>query len=437
MKVTLINCGIPDFITNKEYMMSPAVLQLAGVLDEQHIKVEIIDLNTAEFPTEIDANIVGISCLFSGQFPQAIDISKRVKEINPNTIVIIGGIHATIFYREILENINTIDYVIIGEGESQLLSIINKTRLDDGIAFRWIDKRVAHFPKTKFIQNLDELPLPAYHLINFDKYRQDLSHWYNPKGLKFDLTVPIITSRSCPMKCTFCSNKLIMGSRIRFRSPSKVLGEIAWLYRNYRQNRFSFIDDNLAFNPQHIMEICKGILSENLNIQWETPNGMMIRGLTYKVVDLMAESGWVRGMIPIESGNDYIRNQIMQKNLPREDIYRIINYIKKNHPHIYLRGLFIMGMPEDTPETLQDTYNIIKDLSLDTFSIANIMPFPGTRIYKQALRDNLFTVPIVDFWKEVRFDYNDNKQFYIKPYAMTVEELQRWRLEFDNLKQGV
>jgi len=121
--------------------------------------------------------------------------------------------------------------------------------------------------------------------------------------------------------------------------------------------------------------------------------------------------------------------------LPKPEIYWVTHYLKNNHPQVFLRGLFIMGMPEDTPATLDDTYDMINDLPLDTFSIANIMPFPGTAVFKQAVDDALLINTTTEhMWKESRMDYNDNKVFYIKPYNMTEEQLQDYRLKFDDLR---
>lgn len=92
-------------------------------------------------------------------------------------------------------------------------------------------------------------------------------------------------------------------------------------------------------------------------------------------------------------------------------------------------------MPEDTRETLQETYDMIRDISIDDPYVTNLVPFPGTRVFDQAQRDHLF-IDNFDFenlWKMDGFHYHDNKRFYIKPYRMNLEELEEFRTKFDLL----
>jgi len=432
-------------------MPPPSILYLAGVLDAHRIEVRILDLNVtrakktddqkaiASVCSEFDPELIGIGCLFSGQFPSVLDIAHQVKQLTDDKAkIIVGGIHPTIFHSEILENVPEIDYVALGEGEPQLLALATGWMpFSEGLA--WRSKGTIQVnPKAKlssYITQLDNLPFPAYHLIDLDDYSQDLSHWHNPKGLEFSVNIPILSSRSCPRSCNFCSMHLVMGKGIRFRSPADVVDEIEWLYREYECNRFAFQDDNLTLSKSHIEGICHEILHRELDIQWEPNNGLMVKTLTSDIIDLMVESGMIRAFLAIESGNGYIRNRVMGKDLDKEDIYRVAFYLKEKHPQVFVRGLFIMGMPEDTPETLDDTYDMIKELPLDTFSISNIMPFPGTEVFNQAVKDDiLINTTTTDMWKESRMDYNDNKTFYIKPYDMTEEQLHEYRQKFDELK---
>jgi radical SAM superfamily enzyme YgiQ (UPF0313 family) len=448
LRTLLINCPTPDFITNREFMMPPSLLYLAGTLDSHNIPTAILDLNVTRSVGQEDESIidstlrdfcpdlVGIGCLFSGHFPTVVKICQTIKQHSPNSKTVVGGIHPTLFPKEILEHVPEIDYVIIGEGEASLLTLAsNWMPLLEGIAFRTPNQHIKVLPKTSFISNLDELPRPAYNLIDISGYAQDFSHWHNPKNLNFSINVPIISTRSCPRRCNFCSMRFVMGETIRYRTPQHVVDEIEFLYYTYGLNRFSFQDDNLTLNKKHIVGICQGILDRKLNIQWEANNGLMVRSLSEDVIDLAVQSGMIRVFMAIESGNDYIRNKIMRKNLPKKDIYRVSTYIKDNYPHVFLRGLFIMGMPEETQDTLEDTYKMLLELPLDDFSIANLMPFPGTDVYQQVLRDDLLINTTFDnMWQEIRMDFNDNSTFYVRPYNMSETQLHSYRTKFDELR---
>ena len=98
-----------------------------------------------------------------------------------------------------------------------------------------------------------------------------------------------------------------------------------------------------------------------------------------------------------------------------------------------------MGMPEETEETLQETYNMIKEIDVDKPIVTNLIPFPGTKLFEQAVRDNLFVeaLDLKNFWRMDSFYYTDNKQFFIKPYKLSLEDLHNFRQKFDNLIEKI
>jgi len=210
--------------------------------------------------------------------------------------------------------------------------------------------------------------------------------------------------------------------------------EIQLLYDTYGQRHFSFMDDNININKKHIMEICKQIMQRNLDIQFETPNGLMVSALDREVMDMMVQAGWVRGAIAIESGSDFIRNKVMGKHLKREKIFEITQ-MAKAYRNLYFKAYFIIGMPEDTRETLMETYDMVKEINVDETYVTNLIPFPGTAVFEQSLRDNLFIeeFDVNNLWRMDGFHYTNNKRFYIKPYQLELEELREFRNKFDTL----
>src|SRR5208283_688185 len=150
-----------------------------------------------------------------------------------------------------------------------------------------------------------------------------------------------------------------------------------------------FMDDNLTLNKKRIIEICDLICRRGLLLQFETLNGLMTSTLDEEVVNALVSAGWIRGAIAIESGSDYIRNKVMKKRLQRDKIYNAVELISR-HPHVYLKSYFIAGMPEDTNETLQETYDMINELTIREAYVTNVVPFPGTALFDQCVRDDLF-----------------------------------------------
>jgi magnesium-protoporphyrin IX monomethyl ester (oxidative) cyclase len=227
---------------------------------------------------------------------------------------------------------------------------------------------------------------------------------------------------------------LVMGPRLRARSPQNVVDEIQLLHDRYGQTHFSFMDDNVNLNKRHIVSICNEIVRRKLNIQFETPNGLSVNSLNRGVMDAMVKAGWVRGAIAIESGSDFIRNKIIGKHLRREKIFEVVK-LAKTYKDLYLKAYFIIGMPEETLETLMETYEMIKEIDLDEAYVTNLMPFPGTSVFEQAVRDHLFIdeIDLDNMWKMSGFHYHSNYKFYIKPYKMEIEELSEFREKFDHL----
>ncbi len=469
MKVLLINPQTPNMISNKEYYIPTSMLYLAGALKNAGISVRILDLNILKpwnkksikglelcerviFETIIDFSplLIGIGCLFSGHFPLVLNYTKKIKEQFATTPIVIGGIHPTTFPAEILANCSSVDYVVLGEGEEAIVkiaSILKKKKVDtsdtidlnniDGIAYRLNGKVIVN-PKNSFINSLDNIPFPAYDLINIKDYYHNTSGWLNPRNLSINASIPILTSRGCPTLCSFCSMFKVMGHRHRARSPEKVVDEIEFLYKKYNHRHFSFIDDNLTLKKSNILEICNQIIERNLNIQFDTPNGVAIGKLDKEVMDALVEAGLVKVTLAIESGSDYIRNKIMGKNLSRDKIMEIVR-LTKQYKHLYVKAFFIIGMPEDTKTTLSETYKMIEEIDVDQPCLFNLRPFPGTRVFDQALKDKLFTdnFNIDSIWKMDTLHYSNNKIFFIKPYNMSLKGLQEFRCEFDDLIETI
>lgn len=458
MRVLLINPQTPRLIENREYYLPLSLLYLAGSLVAAGHEAKILDLNTLRMNDDdaaapvyekavVDAvmsfapGLIGLGCLFSGQFPSVRKYAQMLKRNNCPAEIVIGGIHPTIFCEDILKHCAEIDYVVLGEGERTLVmlaELIEKKEPGrlvsiDGIGYR-DQQGVMVNKKTQFIQDPDTIPFPAYDLVRFQDYYLDTSKWHNPRRLPIDISLPVIFSRSCPMRCNFCSMFMVMGTAWRGRSPTNMVDEIEYLYRSHGRRHFSFMDDNLTLNKKHVLEVCRQIVQRRLVIQFETPNGISTGTLDEEVIDALVHAGLVRLSLAIESGSDFIRNTIMGKHLQRDKIYDVVRLVKQ-YPQLYVRAFFMMGMPEDTAQTLSETYTMIQKIDVDKPIVMNLLPFPGTKLFEQAVRDKLF---FDDFdpeqaWSMDTLYFAGNKNFFIKPYAMTMDELADFRKRFDNL----
>ncbi len=457
-RILLINPPTPVFVKSKDRSIPLSLLYIGAFLKKNNHEVKLIDINndflnleekgqlnreeyfSCRFIDELkkfNPDFVGITCLFSGRFKSAVELSERIKKFNPNISIVIGGIHPTMFPEEVLKLHTTIDYVCIGEGEKSTLELINFHFIDksnlkniDGIAYRKGGEIFIN-PKNSFIEDLDELPFPDYDLINLKDYYFDTSKWYNPRKLPINLPLPILTSRSCPNLCTFCSMFLVHGKRWRARSAKNVVDEIEDLYNKYSHRYFSIMDDNFSLSKTRIIEITNEIIKRGLNIQFDTPNGLSIKTLDKEVMDGLVNAGLIRLCVAPESGSEYIRNSIMKKNISTERIYEFFK-LAKDYENLFIKAFFVIGYPQETHETLNETYEMIKRISgsIDQVGIFNLIPFPGTEVYKNCIENGLIEKPKNDLCDDDTFsNYNDSDIPIIKPHKLDIEDLIKFREE--------
>ena len=292
-KVMLINPLLAKDQTNELNSCFPmGLLYLASVMKKNNINVKIIDIdnyyenhkekfdenefiknNLTEQISDFSPDIIGIGCLFSGSFGSLKRIAKNIKHIYPNTPIVIGGIHPTMFARQILDVYNFIDYIILGEGEKTFLELIENiinTKLSleeiDGIVFRQNSVVILN-PKTEYISNIDTLPFVDYSIIDINDYKMDTSNWYSPKNIEIKQPFPIISSRSCPQRCTFCSMQLVHGSKIRYRSSGNVLDEMGREMVNRINTASVKMDEMINDLLVHSKISQKDIRATNVNLE--------------------------------------------------------------------------------------------------------------------------------------------------------------------------
>ena len=297
----------------------------------------------------------------------------------------------------------------------------------DGLCYRAGNKVIVN-PKKEYISDLDSLPIPAWDLLDMKHYEIEQEKWekfwHNPLGLKLRFRWPILTSRSCPMNCNFCAMHLVHGKKIRFRTAYNCFEEIEYL-NNHGINYFSIIDDNFTFDKRRVIELADIIVKKNIKIYIDTPNGISMKFFDKEVLEALKAMGLLRIYFAPESGSDYIRNEIIGKRLSKEKIFEVSELVR-NEKDIFIRAFFIIGMPQETIETLEDTYDMIKALYIDDASIHYAIPFPGTRLYDEVISENLLIIPERDALFAENYQLSSDVPF-IKPYNLQIEELIAFR----------
>ena len=287
MNVLLISCRKLEWMQESKGTIPVSLIYLAaGLRNAGHAPV-ILDLSAT--PVEMgkspdesslsaieqyihkhDPGLIGFNCLVSQHFPFIMKAAGHIRNMAPDIHITVGGAHPTLFAPDILRNCPDIDSVVLGEGEEQIIGLagaIENRRSSDlesiqAFAYRR-DGNVAINPRKGYITDLDALPQAAWDLIKLEDYYSDHTGWHNPKNMNIRLSIPILTTRSCPFSCNFCACHKTMGRTFRMRSPGKVVDEIEHLNKEFGMNYFGFIDDNVNLNKDHVISICGEIIQRN------------------------------------------------------------------------------------------------------------------------------------------------------------------------------
>ena len=394
--------------------------------------------------------VVGINCIFSANLGIIRKLSRDLKLRYRNIKIVIGGMHPTLFHHEIMRNCPEIDAIAIGEADESFPLLLryffgeaNEDSLD-GVCLR-INGQVRVFPKKCYVKDLNALPRPGYEFINFEDYRCATDGWYSPDGFVIKgVPMPILTSRSCPNKCVFCAMRLVMGDAIRFRSAENVFEEIKYLHETYGINYFKICDDNFSINKSRIEKICNLIINSGMKLYFNAHTGLFIRSLTRDIVQLMRQAGVIMTGLGVESGSPYLREVVIGKKISNEEIVEAFEWCNKFGINVSM--FLILGLPEETEDTLLETIKLIENVPCQRVSAGVVRPFPGTRLFEQCVRDDLFATNIdldklwdgkwassetllLDKYKEVHL----LPKFYIKPYALSLEKLEAYQKKIDEL----
>ncbi|MDR0372031.1 MAG: B12-binding domain-containing radical SAM protein [Nitrososphaerota archaeon] len=385
MKILLINPP-QTFYPGSE---SPAgnlpigLMYIAAVLQNAGYQVEILDaffmgdgfehtgeivtvgLSFAQIGQEIQTrkpDIVGIAGPFTSQIGNALKTSRVTKEVDPAILTVVGGPHVTLVPKEFLEEAQTVDIAVCGEGEYVMLEIAkryeDKKSLGEikGLAYRQNGSVIVNSPYP-FMTNLDELPYPAYNLV-------DMAQYLNPKHIGYrsfqNRAISMVTSRGCPFNCCFCAVHLHMGQGFRAHSAAYVLDHIQYVVDKYGVKNIFFEDDNLTLDLKRFEAICDGLIERKIRIGWETPNGVRADCLNITLLKKMKKSGAKSIFIGVESGDQQILDNVICKSL---DLNRVVEFAK-NAKAIGLKtgAFYIIGFPGETKENMWRTVDFALEL---------------------------------------------------------------------------
>lgn len=440
MKVLFVNP--PQTASKYKFMgvIAPplGIAYMAGVLQENNIDVEILDASAEDMDfkdvekelLKRKPDLVALTAL-TPTIGRALETAQVVKETLPDSIVVMGGYHPTFNFIETLEDEN-VDIVIRGEGEYIMLNLVqaleNQSSLHDvkGIVFEDENsKEIVVNPEAPLIQDLDELPFPALNLLPMKKYRL----------LDMDTHMTtMITTRGCPMQCSFCSSAAMHGKKIRERSIENIVDEIEYLKTNYDIDTIAFMDDTFTLKKRKVMAICDEILKRNIEIMWGCTS--RVDTLDEKLLKKMKEAGCITIFIGVESADQQqLDNMCKNTTIAKiENAFKIARKLK-----IRTIASVALGMPGDTKEIMNKTVKFVHKLKPNYAIYSLATPYPGTRFYKEAFEKNLIKIKdwskytlITPILETIDCSLNDMRKiqakafmkFYLRPHYIIRQFLQ-------------
>ncbi len=341
------------------------------------IKIKIIDFGVENFSEKRFVNtlnifkpdFLGVS-VSTLHYPHAVKLANTVRKHSPETKIIWGGPHVDTEFKECLGHC---DYVVIGEGEITFCELINKLSHGEkvkklkGIAYKK-DGKIIRTPPRERIENLDELPWPAYDLLNIEKY------------FEYPL-VGIMGSRGCPFNCTFCDSPLRWKRIVKKMSVKNIVDEIEFLNQNFGVKGIYFFDDILNLPQERAISICDEIIKRGLNKKLYFQ--AMLRGnkslISEELFRKLKKANFNRISFGVESGSQKVLDA-MNKHITIQELERAIKLSIKSG--IDTRAFFMIGnWDEDFTDILKTVRFILKMGISPGLSIAT--PLPGTEFYNK------------------------------------------------------
>jgi anaerobic magnesium-protoporphyrin IX monomethyl ester cyclase len=415
MFVTLIRS--PELVTDRSNALTTppvGIAYLGGFLRKHGIDVQLIDAlgeglnlynSLLEFPDragfylhglsldqvvdKIDskAKIIGVSCMFSQDWPLNRELIRKIRKKFPNSIIIAGGEHISAVPAFVMNNCPELDYCLCGEGEIALLSLVEKLSLNCTVSLEEIPSLVYRLDNSikhsnaipKRIQDIDSIPWPAWDLVPIENYLETGSGY----GINKGRNMPIVATRGCPYACTFCSNPQMWTTKWVARNPKCVVDEIESYVKKYSANNFDFYDLTAIVRKDWIIKFCAELEQRNLKITYQLPSGTRSEAIDAEVCAALKRTGCCHITYAPESGSNNTLKKV-NKRLKLTNLFASMRSAVDQK--LFIKMNIVLGFPHETHLDILKTMVFlarcawigVHDVFIFTFS-----PYPGSQLFKE------------------------------------------------------
>jgi anaerobic magnesium-protoporphyrin IX monomethyl ester cyclase len=377
------------------------LLNLGAYLEEKGFPCQILDCTTFERPwfdlarriSEAEPDIIGVTASATCLSPEAFQTIALAKRLSPRSKIVAGGSHFTLMAGSILKDVPELDYILLGEAEESMAEFTSLVADGDWEGARGIrglvfseDGEVVVNPMRPLIQDLDDLPLPAYHLIDVES---NAYYWHGMGRRAFGLS----TSRGCGDCCAYCSETAFWQGYWRARGARRVVEEMAHLNGRYGKTLFVFNENSFNWNRKRMEEFLEELGKSGLRIHFWFQS--RVRDII-RDRDLMPDFkrlGLYEVMLGVESVNSSVLDRY-EKRQDRNMAQEAINILRENGIMVMANVMF--GDWLDSEDTLREIFQFLKKQS-DFLVLTMTTPLPGTPYYEEAMRAG--RINEVDFGK--------------------------------------
>ncbi len=435
MRVLLINPAmnlgkLGRFAKLLEPMPPIGLAYIAAALEQHGCHVRVIDMfaeklsaqDIVEKTRRFRPALVGMTVLTPSE-PVCVELSDRIRGAVPGVKIVWGAVHADVFAQDIVRA-GKADFVVHHDGEitvCELVDAIASNEKDygavDGLTWCADGEPITNRARV-LLRDLDSLPYPAWHLFPYHRYGL----------LPFaDFAKPVLTmtgSRGCPYRCDYCSLINSGGKVYRRRDPIKLVDEYEFLIERYGVKQIGFVDPIFPLVKKDLQPFCAELVKRGLDKKCQWLSETRCDRLDKETCDLMYWGGCRRVLMGIESGVDLLLGNV-NKGMTTAKVREGVANARA--AGIQTVGLFMIGMPGETPEMTKETVEFSVDLDLDFAKYAITTPFPGSRLFEDRWQKDLFR----DDWENYTTFNPDPDRLVYHPHGYDPEvliKMQSWAL---------